>query len=548
MTIHRKPVRSLLTGLSTWALCGAALTGCAGGPVDEDDLDTDEPHVARAEDGKADSSREATFLIFEFDGQLEAGSAWSTDSQIREQMLYTIGHLNHDNSVGRLDNLKLSNVRTERSGSNTVIKYHAVLPVAWGKPRSVPSSYAFTLPRNIDRLGDFTAKYKESCVDWAAHDVDEGSMWYYYRPARSGCTIADADVVKFSASVALSKNITKDKYPEYNKVWEDNELRVVAVFGKYEESGTTASDAGIAAYNEFIAAVRSRLGGEGLTTIPSTIPSGPGIAAKDITFQKALPGGKKVTINALLVDAIASAGPEFFNRYEELSTRADLIAYNGHAGLGQNVRVLSSYGKFVPGQYLIVFMNGCDTYAYVDGSLAQARRAVNPDDQTGTKYMDFVTNAMPAYFHEDSEASMALINGLLAYDAPKQYGQMFDQIDTSQVVLVTGEEDNVFQPGTPTPTGWSLDELGTIAKGASKKWKSTTLAAGTYVVKLDGTGDADLYVRKGADPTTRTYDCRPYEDGSDERCEISLSQATTLHIMVRGYAASSDFHLTAKKK
>ena len=33
----------------------------------------------------------------------------------------------------------------------------------------------------------------EKCVDFSAHDVDAGSMWYYYRPRRSGCTIDEAD-------------------------------------------------------------------------------------------------------------------------------------------------------------------------------------------------------------------------------------------------------------------------------------------------------------------------------------------------------------------
>jgi hypothetical protein len=36
---------------------------------------------------------------------------------------------------------------------------------------------------------------------------------------------------------------------------------------------------------------------------------------------------------------------------------------------------------------------------------------------------------------------------LLSYSAPKTYDQIFDNIDRSEVVLVTGEEDNVFQPG-----------------------------------------------------------------------------------------------------
>ncbi len=52
-----------------------------------------------------------------------------------------------------------------------------------------------------------------------------------------------------------------------------------------------------------------------------------------------LAGGKKVIVNALLVDNVSSASETFYTRYNALSTRADVIIYNGHAGLGSNAAV-----------------------------------------------------------------------------------------------------------------------------------------------------------------------------------------------------------------
>jgi hypothetical protein len=526
--------------LAATASLGLTTGGCAPGAEEAHN-----PAPIEGAGGKADSSDEATFLTFEFDGKLSSSSVWNADGEIRDQMLYTIGQLNGDRSVGRLDNLKISNIQQQNVGGRTVVSYHAILPVAWGHPNSVPKTYKVILPYAVDDYDGFTNKYKSSCADSSPHPIDQNSMWYYYRPGNAGCTLADGDVIRADAKVAVSKNITQHKYPEYDKVWEDGTLRVVSVFGKFESGATGADDAGISAYNTFLAAVRASLGDKVVTT-PAMLADDPGVSAPDVTFEATLADGKKVVVNALLVDEIAAAGADFYNRYEALSTRADLIAYNGHAGLGQNVRALSQHGKFVSGQYVIVFMNGCDTYAYVDGSLAHARASLNPDDPTGTKYLDFVVNGMPAYFASDSPSTMAIMSALLSYNAPLDYGQIFDNIDRSQVVMVTGEEDNVFQPSTPPPSKWSLDETGTIAKGESKKFTSPTLAAGTYVVQLAGTGDADLYVRKGTDPTASAYDCRPYKDGSNERCEIQLTAPDTLHIMVRGYADSSDFHVTGK--
>jgi len=59
-----------------------------------------------------------------------------------------------------------------------------------------------------------------------------------------------------------------------------------------------------------------------------------------------------------------------------------------------------------------------------------------------------------------------------------------------------------------------------------------------------GSGDADLYVRFGAQPTTSTYDCRPYQTGNTETCTISNVQAGTYHVMVRAYSSFSGVNLT----
>lgn len=59
-----------------------------------------------------------------------------------------------------------------------------------------------------------------------------------------------------------------------------------------------------------------------------------------------------------------------------------------------------------------------------------------------------------------------------------------------------------------------------------------------------GSGDADLYVRFGAQPTTSNYDCRPYRTGNTETCSISNVQAGTYHVMVSAYSSFSNLNLT----
>lgn len=514
----------------------------------------DEGDLVKPEDGKADASHLAVFLEFEFDGQVLVSSTWNNKKAIEDQLLYTIGLFNGEKSVGRLDKVQLSDIQTSPAdGGKTLVSYHAKLPVAWGKKDAVPTTFTLRLPKDGTYQGyeAFTTKYNHDCVDSGAHDVTAGSMWYYYRPKAYRCNLAAEDVVDAVAEVRPTGTQTTGKYPEYHKVWEDDVLKVVAIYGKYEDGATTSSDAGIAAFNEFSNAVKSKLSPHGLTTTPADVPYNPGIAMPDIVFNATLPDGKTVEVTALLVDNVRTAGTQFNQRYASLTPTADFIVYNGHAGLGANVRALAQKGKWQAGQYVVVFMNGCDTYAYVDSELWDAHAAVNSDDPIGTKYVDIVTNAMPSYFSNMPEATMAIFSGLMAHDAPATYEKIFKEVSSSQIVLVSGEEDNEYVPGGGggQPEVWpGMDESGSVAKNAEVRFETPTLEAGTYTFNMTGSGDADLYVRVGQAPTTTLYDCRPYRYGTKESCAVEITTPAPVHVMVRGWAANSNFTLVGAKE
>ena len=540
-------MKRLATLLAATALAAPACT------TEEDLYDGEE---VKSEDGKTDTSALAVFVDFTFEGTLLTDSSWNDKQTVQDQLLYTVGMLNEFNSVGRVDKATITNITKSTVGGKTQIKYKAVLPVSWGKRNAVPQTQELQLPLDISSAGQqaFADKYKHDCVDFSAHDVDAGSMFYYYRAKATNCRLDAADINKVTATVTPSPSQSSGKFPEMNKVWEDGKLEVLAIFGKYEDGATTGSDAGISAYNEFIGSMKQELGSRILTTIPASVPSNPGVANPDIEFNAQLPDGKKIHVVALLTDnvRVGLTQTAFRTRYENLSTRADFIVYNGHAGLGTNVRALAQAGKWVAGQYVVVYMNGCDTFAYIDNALFTSHKALNPDDTSavGTKYIDIINNSMPAYFASMAGASMSIFRGLLSYQEPKTYEQMFSSIDRSQVVMVTGEEDNQFTPGGGgQPMPWAgLSENGSVARNASKTFATPVLEAGKYQFAMTGTGDADLYVRIGSAPTTTAYECRPYKTGSNETCEVTLAQPAPIHVMVRGYASTtSKFELRGKK-
>jgi serine protease len=60
-----------------------------------------------------------------------------------------------------------------------------------------------------------------------------------------------------------------------------------------------------------------------------------------------------------------------------------------------------------------------------------------------------------------------------------------------------------------------------------------------------GSGDADMYVRFGSQPTDSTYTCRPYLSGNNETCSIPAPSAGTYHVRLKAYQAFSGVSLVA---
>jgi subtilisin family serine protease len=80
--------------------------------------------------------------------------------------------------------------------------------------------------------------------------------------------------------------------------------------------------------------------------------------------------------------------------------------------------------------------------------------------------------------------------------------------------------------------------------GVSSTYKMPIAAGKTVTFTISGgTGDADMYVRAGAAPTSSTYNCRPYATGNSETCTFTPATATTYYVNVRAYAAYSGVSL-----
>lgn len=106
--------------------------------------------------------------------------------------------------------------------------------------------------------------------------------------------------------------------------------------------------------------------------------------------------------------------------------------------------------------------------------------------------------------------------------------------------------------GNPNPGGTVLNNgvpiTGLSGAASSTQYFTVQVPAGAsnlVIASSGGSGDADMYVRAGSQPTTATYDCRPYKTGNAESCTFAAPVAGTYHVMLSAYSAFSGVSLQA---
>jgi hypothetical protein len=89
---------------------------------------------------------------------------------------------------------------------------------------------------------------------------------------------------------------------------------------------------------------------------------------------------------------------------------------------------------------------------------------------------------------------------------------------------------------------------GIAGKAGSRQYFSVEVPSGVRTLDIrmsGGTGDADLYVRRGDLPTTSEYDYRPYLTGNNEQVTVTEPKAGLWYIMIRSYHTFSGITLVA---
>lgn len=410
---------------------GIAMTACAG-PAVEDAASPSEDAI---------TSNDGTPLELRFSAEVDARATDTARRAIASQLQYVQGALTTAvKANGQANMPTLTNVRETVSGDKKKITYEASLAVIWPKGRAAPSSYDLVLPKDVTALAAFNTKYDGTC---GRNEYGQDTFWHDFNPVAAGCRVEDADVVRASAAVRPHPQTTQGKYPEYDKVWADDSLDVVAVFGII--ASNTPSDEGARTREQILNEAKSSLQGAVRTDAEAVAGV---IADSTVSGTIQIDGRtKKVNVTGILVQEASSAGAAFERRYGEVTAKADVIIYEGHSGLGKNINALARSTGATAGKYQLVYFYGCQTLAYLEPAMHEKRIALNgaASDPDGTKYLDIIATALPAY-GDNGRSTLGLYRAMLDTRAPKTFNDLIRGISPLHLTAVFGEHDNTFQP------------------------------------------------------------------------------------------------------
>lgn len=408
----------------------ASAVGACAAPAEEADV-ADDAITSNA--GKA--------LELRFKGEVVARRSDNARRAIATQLQYIQGALTSDvrgNAQAGMPGL--SNVVEREEGDLKRITYEATLPVIWPKNLAAPTTYPVALPKDTTQLAAFNRKYDGSC---GRNEYGQDTFWHDFHPKAAGCTLDAADVMQATATVAPHPKETRGRYPEYDKVWADDTLDFVAVFGII--SSNTPEDEGARTREMLLAEAQRSLRDAVRTDAPETR----GILKDSTVSGKITIGGRerKVNVTGILVQEVSSAGSAFDARYETVTASADVVVYEGHSGLGKNINALGSNMGATAGKYQLVYLYGCQTLGYLGPAMHDKRVALNgaERDPDGTKFLDVIATALPAY-GDNGRSTLGLYRAMLDTGSPKTFNDLLGTISSSHLAVVFGEHDNDYQP------------------------------------------------------------------------------------------------------
>ena len=264
------------------------------------------------------------------------------------------------------------------------------------------------------------------CVNYPGDDPEfyVRGLFYYFDTNQCDMQALNAEHKLFKpVQFKLTKKaaVSDGGRPEYDKIWEDDKLVATFVFGVNEAFSTkTKPDHGTIAYHTFLnslSGIREMRRSQLLSSAARNYRGIYKIVKGDLR-------NKQVDIQAIHVEDIGEISPEQAHEIFGANRigKHDLFVYNGHAGYGHNIEHVQKLLSPASDEYVLFFLNGCNTYSY---------------NNLKNDNLDVLSNMKPARFTDLARGSIAVLQGLVRQNS---YRTILGRLPAFQSAIVSGED------------------------------------------------------------------------------------------------------------
>jgi hypothetical protein len=292
----------------------------------------------------------------------------------------------------------------------SLVKYKELEAMGLKPADLVGQAIDLELPANLDGLLERASTRCASDFDAngaavPAADLRADNMFYYWDPARSGCTLGASELAAGRYTVT-SSNATTEIYPEYDQLAADGKITMVQIFGQIEHGELSSSDWGFISYNDITRILKN----QGFK-VAKKFPNNAGQQLK-----KTMPNGLVVEMDMLTPVQFADhVDRDLANAaFRDAIRSHEIVYYAGHAFYG-SLTVLDEPTAYPANQYQIIFMDACWSYAYYTKQIFKNKATAA--DPTGWMLTDVVNNTEMGITGSEQTAAVLWENVFKGADA-----------------------------------------------------------------------------------------------------------------------------------
>lgn len=284
------------------------------------------------------------------------------------------------------------------------------------------------VPLRADWIGNrnFESNYNLNCNSDRSYP-----LWYGYDPFRRTCQLGarntPSDAWRLITRYEKDERNTMNKSPEYDRLWNDGVMRILAVMGNH--NSFAPSD-----FAENAISGVSRIYGS------PTARSKTGYSSWNDHFVNfnTRRGPLEIRILDLWGTNFQSRDADFVRLFKEYSAHADLISYAGHAGLGRNIDALMDLTQFTAGHYQVFHLEACHPWAYLRESFF-TRISQSNGGEPWSRYVD-VISATGNSGLSTGTTLISLVQSMVLSE--RNYRGIISASRSMSRGVVIGEEDN----------------------------------------------------------------------------------------------------------